>query len=83
MTTAIAFSRQLTTEDSSAISFVSVNGNDVVISYHTNPNMKYSYTATDSVVSDLERVVSSQPVKGLGSLVSQARSRGDLVEVKS
>lgn len=81
MTTAIAFSRNLTKEDSSAISFVSINGNNVVLSYHTNPDMKYNYTSTDKFVTELEQVVSSSAITGLGSLVSQARSRGDLVEV--
>jgi hypothetical protein len=79
MTTATA--QTFTTEQSSAIASVRVEGNQVTLAFQSNPDAQYTYSATDSFIEELESVVGAEVVEGLGSLVAAGRRSGDLQEV--
>ena len=81
MTTATAIDQTFTTEQSSAIASVRVEGNQVTLAFQSNPDTQYTYSATDSFIEELESVVSAEVVEGLGSLVAAGRRSGDLQEV--
>jgi phage-related protein len=81
MTTATAIDQTFTTEQSSAIASVRVEGNQVTLAFQSNPDAQYTYIATDSFIQELESVVCAEVVEGLGSLVAAGRRSGDLQEV--
>lgn len=77
--------RELTAEESSAIARVRIDGDQVTVSYQSNPANEYVYTAEPEFLTQLTQVVEAQDLAGmsLGSIISDARRVGDLTETVS
>lgn len=82
MTATATLSRNFSTEDSSAIAFVSIeNAPQVNIAFQSNPEKVYTYSAAESVIEEFESFLNDSDVQGLGSFVAAARRSGGLQEV--
>jgi hypothetical protein len=84
MTTATAPSfRSFTTEQSSAIANVEIDGTAVEIVFQSNTNRAYGFDATPAFSAHLLEVISSPDLLGLslGRLIADARRNGDLTAI--
>lgn len=82
MTVATPVVREFTAEQSSAIARVRIEGDQVTLSYQSNPANEYTYTADSEFLTSLLQVVEAEDLGGisLGGMVADARRVGDLVE---
>ena len=85
MATAIApVHRQFTTEQSSAINSITVDGTDIIIVYHSNVDKAYNFTAAESYAQFLSDLMTNdQMLKdvSIGSTVADGRRTGELQTV--
>lgn len=82
MTVTAPIVRELTVEESSAIARVRIEGDQVTVSYQSNPANEYTYTAEPDFLTQLIQVVEAEDLAGisLGSTIADARRVGDLTE---
>ncbi len=82
MTVTAPIVRELTAEESSAIARVRIEGDQVTVSYQSNPANEYTYTADSEFLQQLISMVEAQDLAGmsLGGTIADARRVGDLVE---
>lgn len=83
MSNATVIARNFTAQQSSAIAALEIDGSNVQVSYQSNPDRAYTFTATPSFLSDLVDVVTAEDLKGrsMGTFISEGRRSGDLQEV--
>jgi phospholipid N-methyltransferase len=82
MPTATAISRTFTTEESTAIASIVVDGTEAMIAFQSNPEKIYTYECNESFVNQLEQILSQDTIQGLGYLVGISRKNQDLKEVQ-
>lgn len=82
MTVTAPMVREFTAEQSSAIARIRIEGDQVTVSYQSNPANEYNYTADSEFLMQLTAVVEAEDLAGisLGGMVSDARRVGDLQE---
>lgn len=82
MTVAISpVHRSFTKEQSSAINSITVEGTDVVITYHSNVDKAYSFTATESYAQFLSDLLTNDEILktvSIGSTIADARKTEEL-----
>lgn len=80
MTVTTPIVRELTAEESSAIARVRIEGDQVTISYQSNPANEYTYTADAEFLTQLTQVVEAQDLAGisLGGMLADARRVGEI-----
>lgn len=84
MTTAIApVHRSFTKEQSSAINSITVEGTDVIITYHSNPEKAYAFNATESYAQFLSDLLTNDQMLqnvSIGSTIADARRNEELTQ---
>jgi len=82
MTVTAPIARLISAEESSAIAFVKVEGDQVTVAYQSNPDNQYTYTADVEFAQQLVSVLEAEDLAGisLGGMISDARRVGDLQE---
>lgn len=78
--------RQFTTEQSSAIQSITLplDSNDVVITYHSNPDKAYVFTASDSYIQFLADLLNNDELRktvSIGSTIADGRKTEELKPV--
>ena len=85
MTTAIApVHRSFTKEQSSAINSITVDNTDIIITYHSNPDKAYNFTATESYAQFLSDLMTNDEILknvSIGSTIADARKTEELKPV--
>lgn len=82
MTVIAPIARVLSAEESSAIAFVKVDGDQVTVAYQSNPDKQYNYTADPEFAQQLVSILEAEDLAGMsiGGTISDARRVGDLTE---
>jgi len=85
MTTTAPIFRPFTTEQSSAIANIEIDGTAVEVIFQSNADRAYGFDATPAFAARLIEVISSPDLLGLslGRLISDARRSGDLQQIAS
>lgn len=77
---------EFTREQSSAIAAIEINENEVNISYQSNPDRSYTFTASDSIIAEIEeraaKVLMNAPMLSIGRFIAELVKSGDLVQVE-
>jgi len=76
--------RQFTKEQSTAIQSVTVDGTDVIVTYHSNADKAYAFTCSESYAQFLtDLLTNDQLIKdvSMGSTIADAKKTGELVSV--
>ena len=76
--------RQFTKEQSTAIQSVTVDGTDVIVTYHSNADKAYAFTCSESYAQFLtDLLTNDQLIKdvSMGSTINDAKKTGELVSV--
>jgi hypothetical protein len=76
--------RQFTKEQSSAIQSVTVEGTDVIVTYHSNADKAYAFTCSESYAQFLtDLLTNDQMLKdvSMGSTIADGKKTGELVSV--
>jgi len=76
--------RQFTKEQSSAIQSVTVDGTDVIVTYHSNADKAYAFTCSESYAQFLtDLLTNDQLIKdvSMGSTIADGKKTGELVSV--
>lgn len=76
--------RQFTKEQSKAIQSVTVDGTDVIVTYHSNADKAYAFTCNESYAQFLtDLLTNDQLIKdvSMGSTINDAKKTGELVKV--
>ena len=76
--------RQFTKEQSSAIQSVTVEGTDVIVTYHSNADKAYAFTCSESYAQFLtDLLTNDQLIKdvSMGSTIADGKKTGELVSV--
>ena len=77
---------EFTREQSSAIAAIEINENEVNISYQSNPDRSYTFTASDSIIAEIEeraaQVIMNAPMLSIGRFIAELVKSGDLVQVE-
>jgi len=85
MATAIAsVHRSFTKEQSSAINSITVDNTDIIITYHSNPDKAYNFTATESYAQFLSDLMTNDEILknvSIGSTIADARKTEELKPV--
>ena len=83
MAVAIAYHRTFTKEQSKAIHSVTGEGNEVVLTFHSNPDKAYTFTANDNYAQFLSDLMTNDQMLqtvSAGRTISDARKTGELVQ---
>ncbi len=82
MTTAIApVHRSFTVDQSSAIQSITVDNTDIIITYQSNPEKAYAFTATESYAQFLSDLLTNDEILknvSIGSTIADARRTEEL-----
>jgi len=76
--------RQFTKEQSTAIQSVTVEGTDVIVTYHSNADKAYAFTCSESYAQFLtDLLTNDQLIKdvSMGSTIADGKKTGELVSV--
>ena len=77
---------EFTREQSSAIAAIEINENEVNISYQSNPDRSYTFTASNSIIAEIEeraeKVLLNTPMLSMGRFIAELVKSGDLVQVE-
>jgi hypothetical protein len=76
--------RQFTKEQSTAIQSVTVDGTDVIVTYHSNADKAYAFTCSESYAQFLtDLLTNDQLIKdvSMGSTIADGKKTGELVSV--
>ena len=76
--------RQFTKEQSTAIQSVTVDGTDVIVTYHSNADKAYAFTCSESYAQFLtDLLTNDQLIKdvSMGSTINDGKKTGELVSV--
>jgi hypothetical protein len=76
--------RQFTKEQSTAIQSVTVDGTDVIVTYHSNVDKAYAFTCSESYAQFLtDLLTNDQLIKdvSMGSTIADGKKTGELVSV--
>jgi len=76
--------RQFTKEQSTAIQSVTVDGTDVIVTYHSNADKAYAFTCSESYAQFLtDLLTNDQMIKdvSMGSTIADGKKTGELVSV--
>jgi uncharacterized protein YjdB len=85
MTVAISpVHRSFTVDQSSAINSITVEGTDVIITYQSNPEKAYAFTATETYAQFLSDLMTNDEILknvSIGSTIADARKTEELKAV--
>ena len=77
---------EFTREQSSAIAAIEINENEVNISYQSNPDRSYTFTASDSIIAEIEeraaKVLMNAPMLSIGRFIAELIKDGDLKQIE-
>ena len=75
-----------TREQSSAIAAIEINENEVNISYQSNPERMYTFTASEDIITEIEeraaKVLMNVPMLSMGRFISEIIKDGNLKQVE-
>ena len=75
-----------TREQSSAIAAIEINENEVNISYQSNPERMYTFTASEDIITETEeraaKVLMNVPMLSMGRFISEIIKDGNLKQVE-
>lgn len=85
MTVAISpVHRSFTTEQSSAINSITVDNTDIIITYQSNPEKAYAFTASETYAQFLSDLLTNDEMLNqvsIGSTIADARKTEELQQV--
>jgi hypothetical protein len=76
--------RSFTKEQSSAINSITVDNTDIIITYHSNPEKAYTFTASESYAQFLSDLMTNDEILknvSIGSTIADARKTEELKAV--
>lgn len=75
--------RSFTTEQSTAIQSITVDGTDIIITYQSNPDKAYAFTASESYAQFLSDLLTNDSMLqnvSIGSTIGDGRRTGELTQ---